>query len=103
MMAENSHLISKMPERETGLPNTYRSALAEILNVTKDHSNRRRKLKVTIPRPVSGVKCHASRVVAQVRPCGKMRDRALISTAVFAVIGGGPRVTGRWLRFGVRE
>ena len=23
MMAENSHLISKMPERETGLPNTY--------------------------------------------------------------------------------
>ena len=23
-MAENSHLISKMPERETGLPNTYR-------------------------------------------------------------------------------
>jgi len=22
-MAENSHLISKMPERETGLPNTY--------------------------------------------------------------------------------
>ena len=25
MMAENSHLISKMPERETGLPNTYRA------------------------------------------------------------------------------
>ena len=24
IMAENSHLISKMPERETGLPNTYR-------------------------------------------------------------------------------
>ena len=23
MMAKNSHLISKMPERETGLPNTY--------------------------------------------------------------------------------
>ena len=23
IMAENSHLISKMPERETGLPNTY--------------------------------------------------------------------------------
>ncbi|MGZ3433237.1 MAG: hypothetical protein ACXWN0_16110, partial [Isosphaeraceae bacterium] len=23
MMVENSHLISKMPERETGLPNTY--------------------------------------------------------------------------------
>ena len=23
MMAESSHLISKMPERETGLPNTY--------------------------------------------------------------------------------
>ncbi len=22
-MAQNSHLISKMPERETGLPNTY--------------------------------------------------------------------------------
>ena len=26
MMAENSHLISKMPERETGLPNTYNGA-----------------------------------------------------------------------------
>ena len=25
MMAENSHLISKMPEREMGLPNTYRA------------------------------------------------------------------------------
>ena len=25
IMAENSHLISKMPERETGLPNTYLS------------------------------------------------------------------------------
>ena len=24
MMAENSHLISKMPERETGLPNTVK-------------------------------------------------------------------------------
>ena len=31
MMAENSHLISKMPERETGLPNTY-SALDENLS-----------------------------------------------------------------------
>ena len=26
IMAENSHLISKMPERETGLPNTYKRA-----------------------------------------------------------------------------
>jgi len=26
MMAENSHLISKMPEWETGLPNTYSAA-----------------------------------------------------------------------------
>ena len=29
IMAENSHLISKMPERETGLPNTYETAGAE--------------------------------------------------------------------------
>ena len=29
MMAENSHLISKMPERETGLPNTYKVAFHE--------------------------------------------------------------------------
>jgi len=27
IMAENSHLISKMPERETGLPNTYDSGI----------------------------------------------------------------------------
>ena len=27
MMAENSHLISKMPERETGLPNTYETLI----------------------------------------------------------------------------
>ena len=30
MMAENSHLISKMPERETGLPNTYTLFRKEI-------------------------------------------------------------------------
>ena len=29
MMAENSHLISKMPERETGLPNTYVQKILE--------------------------------------------------------------------------
>ena len=30
MMAENSHLISKMPERETGLPNTYSGTAIRI-------------------------------------------------------------------------
>ena len=29
MMAENSHLISKMPERETGLPNTYYGSVTQ--------------------------------------------------------------------------
>jgi hypothetical protein len=29
-MAENSHLISKMPERETGLPNTYQPSYVSI-------------------------------------------------------------------------
>ena len=33
MMAENSHLISKMPERETGLPNTYSPGYAGLGDV----------------------------------------------------------------------
>ncbi len=31
MMAENSHLISEMPERETGLPNTYSGDITRLL------------------------------------------------------------------------
>ena len=31
IMAENSYLISKMPERETGLPNTYDQGLRRVI------------------------------------------------------------------------